>query len=905
MQRWAILLAAAWLCACVLGQIDTDAPSRGEPVRVQVGTWCLVHTPDFVLSPCAATPAQHWLRSQQGTICSFRHTCITADIDSRGVHLALYPSYKYSRWSLLSDGHLKLDSTAFCFQFHSKAQRAFLLPCSEVVSSSSDSIVRLIELDSMEPVELESSERQFGSQAINLPGARNWQQRTDNIARKYEHGVNVVILANFEGQGSKLHCLAPSTTLPGTLRLLPCDFTSRFEFLRFRNSMICLNSVPPVECLMGNPKKLHRTVGLARSFSETAPPQGRWALNADGQMQLVDTNFCLALNHDPSSSSIIGLNACSEERSLTFSFANPLTMSNLTTADDWLLDHSTADLSTNLVYMYRANEQFMDVFWKNREDINPQCYSLEDVHIKHLNATTDTVMCEFVHKSDASAPILKSSVVLAWNSLASGSIVCELPRNMNPADFIPRVTFNNVVYQSPSALRTLPLAKRQEEKHTFCSCLVLWQHWDYLLEYLRFYTDVHELGHTIVMSQDTETIEAVNWLKNLYSIEVVYWPARGSQTALLAHCSLIAKPNCQWVSQWDIDEFAYPDAIAPRLKQTRESIAVLGMTRNQFQMPQNEVIFGNLPGGVIRNYLCETRDGQAKSIVRLMDGDDFSYFNNVHGWCVQGRSSQSFITTNLAHYKFGSWSSYRLRLWRNVVFAEMRSVKIDLNHPAAEYLKDISECSTNASNTIMRDLFWTGLSYKQPQLSPRNAILVTGSFGDAHFFPRLSQAWAGGEAVSPVVFSANLALKSSLSEISPAPRFGKVVHLVADPLRSIQRLADQTDWTKATAVLPVTASFAKLPALTKALYYWVAVNQLLEMYVDLTLRVDQLHILSHDPTLRFLANLRPREIRSIQAGEFTAQATTWGQLAEADVFIARIACEIATRQGYPCQAFRE
>eukprot|EP00042_Codosiga_hollandica_P043978 m.426087 g.426087 ORF g.426087 m.426087 type:complete len:81 (+) comp56684_c0_seq12:9-251(+) len=56
-------------------------------------------------------------------------------------------------------------------------------------------------------------------------------------------------------------------------------------------------------------------------------------------------------------------------------------------------------------------------------------------------------------------------------------------------------------------------------KRKLCSCLMVWKRWEFLLEYLVYHTRVHGLGHTILISQDQETLNALKWLQAYFSVE--------------------------------------------------------------------------------------------------------------------------------------------------------------------------------------------------------------------------------------------------------------------------------------------------------------------------------------------------------------------------------------------------
>lgn len=46
-------------------------------------------------------------------------------------------------------------------------------------------------------------------------------------------------------------------------------------------------------------------------------------------------------------------------------------------------------------------------------------------------------------------------------------------------------------------------------------------------------------------------------MQALCSIELVMWPEMYAQVSMTSYCTLIAQQQCEWVAQWDIDEFLY------------------------------------------------------------------------------------------------------------------------------------------------------------------------------------------------------------------------------------------------------------------------------------------------------------------------------------------------------------
>ncbi len=82
-----------------------------------------------------------------------------------------------------------------------------------------------------------------------------------------------------------------------------------------------------------------------------------------------------------------------------------------------------------------------------------------------------------------------------------------------------------------------------------------------MLEYLKYYTDRHGISHiTIILAQDSETMASLKWLQALHSIGLILWSHLYMQVSMTSYCTLLAQQQCEWVAQWEVDEFLYlPD----------------------------------------------------------------------------------------------------------------------------------------------------------------------------------------------------------------------------------------------------------------------------------------------------------------------------------------------------------
>jgi hypothetical protein len=239
-----------------------------------------------------------------------------------------------------------------------------------------------------------------------------------------------------------------------------------------------------------------------------------------------------------------------------------------------------------------------------------------------------SVTCEFHHKHRQA---LTNQARFFWQVHTVTGIVCDIPDFQDsPETYTPRLVINGEQYFANTALRVL---QELPLKHTFCSCLMLWKRSEFMLEYLAYYTAVHGLAHTIVIVQDLETMEELEWLKAFFSLETHYWPHMYTQPSMMSYCSVLAQQKCEWVSQWDIDEFLHTDEdvrLTSALLRTPDSIHSIIVTLHFVQMFANETVTLTPPGGVLRNFKCSmSATISEKSILRLANMHP-SFINKVH-----------------------------------------------------------------------------------------------------------------------------------------------------------------------------------------------------------------------------------------------------------------------------------
>ncbi len=124
----------------------------------------------------------------------------------------------------------------------------------------------------------------------------------------------------------------------------------------------------------------------------------------------------------------------------------------------------------------------------------------------------------------------------------------------SPETYAPRLVIDDEMYYATAPLQVI---KPRKVQHKMCQCLVMWKHSEFMLEYLKYYPDVYIISHTIMLAQDSETMASLKWLQTLYSIELILWPHLYILMSMTSYCTFLAQQQCDWVAQWDVDEFLY------------------------------------------------------------------------------------------------------------------------------------------------------------------------------------------------------------------------------------------------------------------------------------------------------------------------------------------------------------
>jgi hypothetical protein len=213
------------------------------------------------------------------------------------------------------------------------------------------------------------------------------------------------------------------------------------------------------------------------------------------------------------------------------------------------------------------------------------------------------------------------------------------------------------------AAAPLQMIKTRKVQHKLCQCMVMWKRSEFLLEYMKYYTDVHNITHTIILAQDKETHDSLKWLQALYSIELLIWPHLYTQVSMTSYCSLLAQQQCEWVAQWDIDEFVYlPNnaRLFDYVDTTPSDAHALLFQLHFVQMFANQTVLRTPSGGVLRNYRCSMGMVSFKSLLKISNTHP-TFTNKVHNFFGKNGTKEVIVSSAMAHYATQSWELFMLR----------------------------------------------------------------------------------------------------------------------------------------------------------------------------------------------------------------------------------------------------
>ncbi len=206
-----------------------------------------------------------------------------------------------------------------------------------------------------------------------------------------------------------------------------------------------------------------------------------------------------------------------------------------------IYNYSTVNPDTKLVYLFGKFKlarvtQNQIVLVRASEEL------LDDYHFPIATFASAQVQaeCQFHHPT---YPAVTNQARYLWRMFTSSGVVCDLPiLQDSPETYTPRLVIDDETHYAATPLQMI---KARKVQHKLCQCMVMWKRSEFLLEYMKYYTDVHGFSHTIILAQDRETMESLRWLQALYSIELILWPEMYTQVAMTSYCTLLAQQQCE------------------------------------------------------------------------------------------------------------------------------------------------------------------------------------------------------------------------------------------------------------------------------------------------------------------------------------------------------------------------
>ena len=491
--------------------------------------------------------------------------------------------------------------------------------------------------------------------------------------------------------------------------------------LRFPDGRICENSAQG-SCLQA----AGEVIGVKDTHTLPQQRVSIWSLNESGQLQLDGTTGCLSVSIDQAV--VVRMQPCSEHAT-TVLFAHPHgEFLSVATPEEYLFNFSVANRETGFVHLFGQVNLLGDAY-KGQAAYNYTVFTSNMSWVmdaerdrgaaKELDPHKPRVSCVFRHQNQTSEqPLVFGTVHTFAQRWTSTMVLCLLPEAISTTvdQYIPGIRIDGRIVFGLHTVRLLPPTRAP--RHKFCLCISIWQHWEYLFEHLLYHTTIHGLGHTIVIAQDHVTGKAARWLGTFFSLEVVYWPHVASQPSMNAYCAALAKPQCEWVGSWDVDEFLHIPTPIPQLLSTERASKVGGFVLHEarVQMPAGQVVLRTLPGGVIRNYLCRLSQPEKKKTLVSLDRSHPLFVNSVHSFTQikgHGHARLPFPKYSLLHYRYQSWELFRIRHLRNIAFHPESIPKgggaasfggsladYPIDKPDAEYCAFLFECVSWAHQLI-------------------------------------------------------------------------------------------------------------------------------------------------------------------------------------------------------------
>jgi hypothetical protein len=498
---------------------------------------------------------------------------------------------------------------------------------------------------------------------------------------------------------------------------------------------------------------------------------------------------------------------------------------------------------------------------------------------------------------------------------------------------------SNAVYEGQPPPPPPPPTKKP---YYFCACITMWYRSEFLLEWARYHQLVHGFEKIFVYDNDSDLDQLSDTTRLINSslpIERVDWPYQQVQPAYMAHCLLRARPQCTWVSFFDVDEFAYAKQSDGRLdtilRETEKSFPTIGALEVQMasMVPTANVPLGQLmrkpDHGIVRNYQCRYKSTNIKTIARS-DTVMESLMSGVHFFCYkEGYNKKTLKSTSnpvLYHYTTQAWEvMMRKHVRRASPASKPFYGRVALDNPSQKWAHQATESCKYEDHT-MNDHTLCVLSYKVvPNCSAPvvGQLLITGTGGVGSGLDWMDHALSrkmGSLGHSHEMHQSEVLVDWKLAVLRPptlsshdpfvTKRYKWIFHQVREPLEAITAIAatyTAKDWEavkQASGFDPVSFS----DPIVRALHHWVLWNQLTELISDWRYRVEDVSMeqICTDAVLAVNCASKdhdadaslPRTLPRLS----TAATVTWHALDKLDSGVARLARGMAIKYGYTLPA---
>ena len=236
-------------------------------------------------------------------------------------------------------------------------------------------------------------------------------------------------------------------------------------------------------------------------------------------------------------------------------------------------------------------------------------------------------------------------------------------------------------------------------KHHICACTMIYNVSKFLREWVFYHSHLGVEKFFFYDNNSEDNLDEVLANLAIFNITKHSWPWVKTQEAAFSHCSLLAKPECEWMLFTDVDEYFFPSE--PFSNETKTSIlttfvhqVVASKAKQNVKVGQIAIYCHNYgpsgltaspPEGVTQGYTCRVNKHKRHKSIVLLSAIDESLGNQVHHFSLQAPYVKEQIRPWVAiinHYKFQVWDEFKTKFHRR----------------AATYVADWTEDRNHGSN---------------------------------------------------------------------------------------------------------------------------------------------------------------------------------------------------------------